>query len=522
MSTSDDKRTADRPAVRIAQESGSSGEWRDLSTGKMATGLPLSGLGDVEQQACFIVLAGNDIGRRIPLDFETAAIIGRGSHVEIRLSGSDISREHARVERYGKDYIVEDLSSRNGTLVNGKSAKRKTLRFGDTVQIAGSLMVLTPTTPLEDQMREAHRMEAIGRMAGGVVHHFNNLLAVFQSNIEFLQEMHEGEAFDRQASLQVLDEMVMATRRASTITRQLLRFSQRGLLQRESLDVAGLLENVVQAMPMANAIKLKVETERGLSITGDRNQLEQAFRNLCFNAVEAMEEGGQLTLRSNRVVFSQSRRWGDDRVDANEYLLIEVEDQGGGMNNETQRQAFDPFFSTKGGTGLGLSMAYGIVKTHGGSIRVESKEGRGTKIAVLMPLELQDDKEHTTHRAQALPGAALLIGGESPDPAIERVLRAMDLELLHASARDEAVIVYLEKRDRIDLFVVDDTAMGDGTERAVAMLRRVEPALPLIVIGETGFAATSNYAGVNAVFERPLEASRLTRAISRVLASASD
>jgi signal transduction histidine kinase len=261
------------------------------------------------------------------------------------------------------------------------------IRSGAPVGVRGIIIDVTETKALEAQLRQAHRMEAVGTLAGGIAHDFNNLLQAVQGYAELLlMKMREGEEGYRE-----LTEIGRAARRGGDLTRQLLTFSRKVdsrlqpvQLHRVLNDVRMLLERTIPKM-----IKIELRLAEDLhSVHADSSQLEQAMMDLAVNARDAMPGGGTLTIETKNVVLDEDSARRQPQLTPGAYVLIKVSDTGEGMDKATAEQIFDPFFTTKEvgkGTGLGLAMVYGIVKNHHGHITCRSAPGEGTSFEIYLP-----------------------------------------------------------------------------------------------------------------------------------------
>lgn len=246
---------------------------------------------------------------------------------------------------------------------------------------------VTLQTLLEQQLRQAQKMEAVGQLAGGVAHDFNNLLTAILGSCELLQERLDPQ----DPGAEDLAEIRKAGRSAADLTRQLLAFSRKQVLLPQALDPNAVIHDV-QTM-LRRVIGAHIQLEARLSpevgaINVDRSQLEQILMNLAVNARDAMPGGGQLTIETTRLEFDSDYAKTHPDVSPGSYVMLAVSDSGIGMDARTRARMFEPFFTTKGrgeGTGLGLATIYGIVKQSGGSIEVYSEPGRGTTFKVYFP-----------------------------------------------------------------------------------------------------------------------------------------
>ncbi len=259
-------------------------------------------------------------------------------------------------------------------------------RDGELFAIGAVAADVTESRRLEAQLRQAQKMEAVGRLAGGIAHDFNNLLTVISSYAELLLvEAKAGEARD------AIAEIRGATTRAAKLTRQLLAFSRRQALEPRVVnpnDVLRGVETLTRRLVLGNiSVATHLSPDVPL-VRVDPGQLEQVVMNLAINAADAMPEGGTLTIETGSAELGASASRDDPDVAPGEYATIIVRDTGTGMNAQTLAQIFEPFFTTKEpgrGTGLGLSTAYGIVKQSGGHVEVESEPGVGSAFTVYLP-----------------------------------------------------------------------------------------------------------------------------------------
>ncbi len=333
---------------------------------------------------------------------------------------------------------------------------------GASVRVALFAQDVTQRKQLEEQLRQSQKMEAVGRLAGGVAHDFNNLLTVIGGAAHLLGEGLPPDAPHRET----VTEILAATERAGELTRRLLAFGRRQVLQLVVLDLNRVLTGLEKMLRrlIGEDIELTVElAPHGTCVRADPIQIEQVVMNLVVNARDAMPEGGRLVLRTEEVALAADGVRQDPERALGRYVRLTVSDTGLGMDAETRRRAFEPFFTTKEpgrGTGLGLSTVYGIVRQSGGHVRARSLPGQGTAFEVDLPLV-----EPTSVAAlEPLPedevrgGAETLLLAEDEDAVrgfARRSLESRGYRVLEARDGEEALAGAEAHPGAIDLLVTD-------------------------------------------------------------------
>ncbi|HKD62848.1 MAG TPA: PAS domain S-box protein [Candidatus Acidoferrales bacterium] len=257
-------------------------------------------------------------------------------------------------------------------------------------QVSGAICMsldITDRKQLEEQLRQAQKMEAVGRLAGGIAHDFNNLLMVIQGYSDLLVERLPGaDPLRRNA-----EQIQMASQRASSLTRQLLAFSRKQMLAPKILNVQSVVAEMEKILRRLIGEDIQLETSSSADlglVRADRSQIEQVILNLAVNARDAMPQGGRLTIETANVELDSSYSHPPAVLSPGRYVMLAVTDNGCGMDAETQAHVFEPFFTTKEkgkGTGLGLATVYGVVKQSGGYVWVYSEPGRGTSFKIYLP-----------------------------------------------------------------------------------------------------------------------------------------
>ena len=385
---------------------------------------------------------------------------------------------------------------------------------------------VTQLVRLEKQLRQAQKMEAIGTLAGGIAHDFNNILTIILGFTEMVLEDVPEDAPWRED----LEEVLTASYRARSLVEQILTFSRQSEEERKSLYIGPIVKETIKllraSIPATIEIRQEVESESGM-IMGDPTQIHQVLMNLCTNAVHAMrEKGGILEIRLKDVEMDAETvsQYPDLRPGA--YLQMTVSDTGHGMDRAVQERIFDPFFTTKGpheGTGLGLAVIYGIVKNHGGSIRVYSEPGQGATFNILLP-KVQQESPSDAGPLEPLPGGderILFVDDEEPLRQMGRkMMERLGYEVVAAADGREALDIFREDPERFQLVITDQTMPAiTGDELAKALLE-IRPDIPIILC--TGFSETvsrerAQAMGIEEFVMKPIVKGEIARTIRRVL-----
>ncbi len=376
-------------------------------------------------------------------------------------------------------------------------------------QRTGSVFILKDITPrlrLEEQLRQSQRLEAIGRLAGGVAHDFNNLLTVILGNASLLMRMlPKGETeYELAASVE------RSAWRAAELTRQLLGFSRQSLLWLETVDPRKLLQQVEESVrpKLPTTVHLAIESPPTLWwIQADVTHLAHALTQLCYNAVDAMPQGGQLTLSAQNVTFPAEMVPSEGHP--GEFLCLAVQDTGVGIPSHSLDKIFDPFFTTKPtgqGSGLGLAMVHGIVKQHQGWISCTSELGKGSRFEIYLPRASEVKPNREAAQSLSVPRRILLIDEQE-------ILRNLawtylcqsGYEVVSANSVREALELFQRDPNSIDLVLLDSALTGQHTTELLTTLRRLRPDLPTLLLGEGG------------VVEKPYRENELLQAVRAAL-----
>ena len=400
----------------------------------------------------------------------------------------------------GEPSAETEVFVRNDVVSGSTVAMTGTPLGGGYNDIMGGVAVLRDVTQqraLETQLSQSQKMDAIGRLAGGVAHDFNNLLVVIQSYSELIRAELPGDDPKRDD----LDEILAASRRAGALTKQLLAFSRKETVQPTILhlnDVVSGIEKMLRRI-IGEDIELVTELSPALGlIRADVGQLDQVILNLSVNARDAMPNGGQLTIETENVTFDREYAETHSNVTPGEFVMLAVTDSGVGMDAETQRRIFEPFFTTKEvgkGTGLGLATVYGIVQQSSAQIRVYSEVGRGTAFKIYFPqvgaTAVNAPPRAATDSVATVGGTILVV---EDDGAVRQVaahiLRSRGFTVIEARRPSEARVACAEHGSKIDLLLTD-VIMPEctGTQLAQELTLRHPNMRVLYMSGYPGGAA---------------------------------
>ena len=390
--------------------------------------------------------------------------------------------------------------------------------------IVGTWLDITEQRHLEEQLRHAQKMEAIGTLAGGVAHDFNNILTVVTSYAELLSRTEDDP--DRRCDL---DEIVAAARRATLLTRQLLTFSRKTIAEPQSISVSYVvarLGGMLRRLLKENVKLVPRLSDDVAPILGDPNQLEQVVMNLVINAADAMPDGGTLVIETQNIELDDAYARTHGRVTPGRYVMLAVTDTGAGIDPSIMDKIYEPFFTTKPpgqGTGLGLASTYAIVKEAGGHIWAYSEPGQGTTFKVYFPWERAakaSPSPSTTPSELRMLGTALLVEDDARvRRAVRRMLERIGFDVMEAPDGEAGLGVAAGHEGPIDVVVTDlmMPRLGGGAfARRLALSR---PNVPVVFMsGYTDDAAfrrgllESEYTFV----QKPFTREHLEAAIARV------
>ena len=379
----------------------------------------------------------------------------------------------------------------------------------------------------EAALFQAQKVEAIGQLAGGVAHDFNNILAVITGYCEMAQRQIDGAHPARPR----LDQILKAANRAAALTRQLLAFSRKQVLQPRPLDLNTIVADTHKMLGrlIGENIALVLKPAAGLgTVNADPGQIEQIILNLAVNARDAMPRGGTLIFETRNVDLDAEYAMQHPATVAGRYVMLAVSDTGGGMSSEVQAKAFDPFFTTKAegqGTGLGLSTVYGIVKQSGGNIWVYSEPGHGTTFRIYLPRVDRPNASTPLTVASAEPprGTETILLAEDTESlreVIQETLQDLGYLVLPAADGQEALAVAEAFAGPIDLLLTDVVMPKVGGADLSAALSKSRPGLRVVFMSGYTDGALSHHGvlgqGIRLI-EKPFTSERLASEVRGAL-----
>ena len=450
-------------------------------------------------------------GRILECNQAFARIFGYDSPEELRgVGASDLYMEASERERFlerlrAERTIVgyeERFRRRDGSVA--WTLENATLLgdvAGEEGVLEGTMIDITERKNLEEQFRQAQKMEAVGRLAGGVAHDFNNILTAILGYGDLLRASLSGDS----PLQEDVEEIRKAAERAATLTRQLLAFSRRQVLTMEVLDLNHLVRDLEKMLRRVIGEDVRIVTlfDRSLGrVRADRGQLEQVLMNLVVNARDAMPGGGTLTIETRNDEIDEARAREHPGLRPGAAVLLAVSDTGTGMDEDTKSHIFEPFYTTKEkekGTGLGLATVYGIIEQSGGQIFVHSEPGHGTRFEIYLPRVAASADDGVP----ALQAGSTGIGGTETvllverDDAVRRLAREtldpLGYVVLAAERAERGLEIAKEHRGPIHLLVTDVVMPGLTGTGLVASLAKLRPGIPVLYMsGYTESAAIRN------------------------------
>ena len=443
----------------------------------------------------------------------------------------------ARLDDHGGflGYTCCSLDITDARLAADDLEKRVVLRTAELSQALEQLQgEVRERTRVEEALRQAQKMEAIGQLSGGIAHDFNNMLQAIASYLDLL-DMRFGRTLPPEA-VDLISEANKTVERAATLTHRLLAFGRLQTLKPVPVGPGELVQGFADLIrrTVGAHVDIQLDLPPGIwTVRCDPNQLENVLLNLAINARDAMPNGGKITISVRNTQLTQADIAGHDGVQAGDFVEITVADNGTGMTQDVLARAFDPFFTTKPvghGTGLGLSQIHGFIRQSNGIVRLESEPGRGTRARLylprkaLAPSKLTSDRDNAASVAAPARGTVLLVEDDANIRVlVAKVIRELGCRVVEA-ADGHAGLRTLQSDDKVDLLVTDVGLPGLNGRQLAEAGRELRPSLPILLI--TGFAGSpaSEWElgpGVE-VIGKPFRIQKLVSRVTAMLAGKAD
>ncbi len=433
---------------------------------------------------------------------------------QVLATRAEVTVQHTHCDAKGNDIQVEIIAA---PIFDDE---------GQVVQIVESCRDITERIKLEEQLRESQKMEAVGQLAGGIAHDFNNLLQAINGYADLALEGLDKEHTVHEAITQV----AKAGEKAAGLVRQILAFSRRQVLDIKDVDLNDVIADVIKMIHrvIGDHITLQVIEGRNLGLVrADPGQIEQIVMNLCVNARDAMLDGGTLTVETGNVQideeFSQTHVW----ANPGSFVLLSVTDTGCGIKDEMLDKIFEPFFTTKDvgeGTGLGLSMVYGLVRQHEGMVHAYSEFGKGTTFKIYLPnAERSAPSVRSKIEGPAVGGNETILLAEDNEGALgvaKAMLEGAGYTVLIAVDGEEAVRVFEEHADKISLALLDVMMPKMGGKGVFERIRAGRPNLRFLFASGYSMNAIHTNFILNegkALIQKPYQRDALLRAVRKTL-----
>jgi len=430
---------------------------------------------------------------------------------ELTVNGEIINHEMQLIR---KDDTLIDINLSASLLRNEE---------GEIIGTLGIYRDITEKNRLEAQLAQAQRMEALGTLAGGIAHNFNNLLMGIQGNAS-LMLLETDPAHPNYQKLKTIEKSVQS---GSRLTRQLLGYAREGRYEIKPISLNQLMKETSDTFSMTKKeIRIHQEFAEDLfGVRADQGQIEQALLNLYVNATDAMPGGGDLFLKTINVKHKDIKKKPFKPKPGN-YVLLTVRDTGVGMDKETMKRIFEPFFTTKGlakGTGLGLASTYGIIKAHGGYIDVDSEKGHGTAFYVYLPASKKRLEKPIKSTDQIIEGRGTILLVDDEEIVLDasvNMLKKLGYTVLKAKGGREAVEIYKENKDKINMVLLDIIMPDMSGGQVYDRLKEINPDIKVLLSSGyniEGQATEILERGCDGFIQKPFNMKELSRSIDEIL-----
>jgi PAS domain S-box-containing protein len=488
-----------------------------------------AGLGIVENR---ILGWANDMFYTM-LGYEVDSLAGKNTRMlyEDQAEYDRVGYElYSRVDRCGVGFVETKLLKKDGTLLDCRIRASKFAHGKTSDRIIVVITDISELKLLQIQLQQAQKMEAIGVLAGGISHDFNNILMGIQGHLSLMQV----DISDMEKAKNHIKHIGRLVKTAAELTSRLLGFARGGKYRISTLDMNELLGMTLNIFrPTRKDIEIHEDYDNNLyPVAGDQSQLEQVFLNLMINASQAMPDHGDLFVITRNIYIDENHSYPFE-ITAGNYIKVTVKDTGVGMDRETQKKIFDPFFSTKEagdnkGRGLGLSTVFGIVKNHGGFILVDSDKGKGASFHICLPASRDEEKPSEQdenscfERMQKGSETVLLVDDEDEIVNVgKNFLEKLGYKALVARNGLEAVEVFRSYKDEIALVVLDLVMPKMNGKQACAMIKDIRRDAKILI--STGYSVDEevekflNSGGCSGFIQKPFSLNEFAGALRKIL-----
>ncbi len=424
------------------------------------------------------------------------------------------------------EYFETELRNKDGKPVHViENASAIFDANGELVEIKGYLFDITERKLLEEQLHQAQKMESIGTLAGGIAHDFNNILGAILGYASFMKMKITGE----HPFFNYIDVIERSAIRASELTGQLLAFARGGKYHTTAVDLNEVVTETIKMVRSTFDKLIEIETHLHAnlpSVDADSGQLQQVVMNLCVNSRDAMPEGGKLVLETGVANIDSDYAKAHVEAKIGTYVTLTVTDTGEGMDKDTIGKIFEPFFSTKGpdkGTGLGLSVVYGVVKNHGGFVRVYSSPGEGATFTIYLPVAGKPKTRLRRPDETPQQGSELILVVDDEQElsrVVKEILQNHGYEVLTAENGLEAIDIYEKHGHEIKLVILDMIMPQLGGRETFARLKEINPSIKALLssgYSRHGKAEAIMQAGILGFVQKPYRANELLSAVRKAL-----
>jgi len=394
---------------------------------------------------------------------------------------------------------------------------------GEVIGTLGIYRDITERNRLEAQLAQAQRMEALGTLAGGIAHNFNNLLMGIQGNASLMLL----EIDPTHINCERIKNIEKSVQNGSRLTRQLLGYAREGRYEVRPISLNLVVEETSNTFGTTKKeITVHQDFAKDLyGIKADQGQIEQVLLNLNINAADAMPGGGDLFLKTMNVTHKDMKNKSYEAKPGN-YVLLTVRDTGMGMDKRTRERIFDPFFTTKGlakGTGLGLASVYGIVKAHGGYIDVDSKKGHGTTFSIYLPASERKIEKPVKSARRTTEGAGTILLVDDEEMVLDvgvQLFKTLGYTVLEAKGGREAIEIYKESKDEIDIVLLDMIMPDVGGGEAYDRMKEINPDIKVLL--SSGYSIDGQAAeivdrGCDGFIQKPFNMKVLSQEVRKIL-----